>query len=269
MGYDLEAVAVAVLENGLGPVPDDLPWDGSTVPVACATWEPFGAVLFVRRWRNGQWDSDTAITDRAPDGRWNLPNGCGGSAWLDTGLTRPAAGEPLVWLGSSASGLPAPDGTYPEVVAHRGVASRAVETLRVEQAGVTRIEPVESSAGAVLVLGDADLPIEVVALDAGGHPLDQISLPALDLGWPWDDEDELEEPERLELTDVVGQAKSEAIRTLVRRGHAVQTIEVSDDARGSPGRVLTQTPAPGTVVEAGADVLLEVQSNRGSGHITG
>jgi hypothetical protein len=171
VGYDLEAVALEVLERGLPEVPSDLAPDGSTVPVARATWGEFGAVLFVRRWRNGQWDCDTAVTRRDRNGRWLEPSGYGGGPWIETGLRRPGRGwdgYPIVWMGSAGRDLERDDGEYDFIVGYRAAAATTVAAVQVEQAEVSYTTQVASSAGAVIVLAYGDGPAKLSALDASG-----------------------------------------------------------------------------------------------------
>jgi hypothetical protein len=171
VAYDLEGVALEVLERGLPEVPSDLAPDGSTVPVARATWGDFGAVLFVRRWRNGQWDCDTAVTRRDRNGKWLEPSGYGGGPWIETGLRRPAAGWdgfPIVWMGSAGCDLERDDGEYDFIVGYRAAAAATVAAVRVEQGDVNYTAQIASSAGAVIVLAYGDRPARLSALDATG-----------------------------------------------------------------------------------------------------
>jgi hypothetical protein len=115
MGFDIAEWTVRVLEDGLPPLPDRLEL-GQTVPVAFWRGEKYGAVLFVRLWKNGQPDSDCAITERREDGSWDEPSSWGGSAWIDDPLSRPADGwdgDPVVWLGSSGRGEVADEDDWP------------------------------------------------------------------------------------------------------------------------------------------------------------
>jgi hypothetical protein len=47
-------------------------------------------VLFPRLWRNGQFDSEVAITARNEDGSWDEPSMSAGGPWIDDPLIRPA-----------------------------------------------------------------------------------------------------------------------------------------------------------------------------------
>ena len=170
MGYDLDALTVLVLDQGLPPTPDDLPPDGSAVAVARTVWESFGAVLFVRRRTDGQWECETALTGLAPDGTWVPPGRFGGGPWPETGLQRPPGGR-MEWIGRHGETL---GGRL--VVAHRGVVASQVARLRVEQDGRWREEPVRSEVGAVLVLADAEAELAVTAVAEDGGELAHESL---------------------------------------------------------------------------------------------
>lgn len=61
MAFDVGAETVRVLSEGLAPPPQTLE-RGETAPFALWTHLAYGAVLFIRRWRNDVWDSDCAIT---------------------------------------------------------------------------------------------------------------------------------------------------------------------------------------------------------------
>jgi hypothetical protein len=135
MGFDIEEWTVRVLEDGLPPLPDRLEL-GQTVPVAFWRGKRHGAVLFVRLWKNGQPDSDCAITERAPDGTWEEPSGWGGGPWIDDPLARSENGwdgEHVVWLGSNAIGGAFVEDDLPdwitEVATPDGVAGAEVVTV--------------------------------------------------------------------------------------------------------------------------------------------
>ncbi len=144
MGFDVGTWTVRVLEEGLPPLPARLE-PSQTVPVAVWRGERHGAVLFVRLWRNAQFDSDCVITDRQADGRWEGPMSWGGGPWLEEPLVRTEAGWdgwPVVWLGTTG---------VDDVLAARGAASARVAAIRVEQAGRVSTLPVDSPCGAVVV----------------------------------------------------------------------------------------------------------------------
>ena len=74
MGYDIDAQTVKVLTEGLPALPRSFE-PNRTLPLAFWRGERHGAVLFVRLWRNGNYDSECAITERAPNGSWDQPGG--------------------------------------------------------------------------------------------------------------------------------------------------------------------------------------------------
>jgi hypothetical protein len=118
MGFDIEEWTVRVLEDGLPLLPGRLE-RGETLPVAFWCGERYGAVLFVRLWKNGQPDSDCAITERAPDGSWLEPSGWGGGPWIDDPVVRSTTGwdcHQVAWLGSQAIGGDEPEEILPDWV---------------------------------------------------------------------------------------------------------------------------------------------------------
>jgi hypothetical protein len=118
MSYDIAEWTVRVLEDGLPPLPDRLD-RGQTVPVAFWRGERYGAVLFVRLWKNGQPDSDCAITERAADGSWEEPSSWGGGPWIDDPVVRSESGrdgDHVLWLGSNALGGDEPEEVLPDWV---------------------------------------------------------------------------------------------------------------------------------------------------------
>jgi hypothetical protein len=150
MGYDIAEWTVRVLEDGLPPLPDRLE-RGQTVPVAFWRGEKYGAVLFVRLWRNGQPDSDCAIAERAGDGSWQEPSSWSGGPWIDDPVTRSETGwdgHQVVWLGSQATGD----------AAEEGVPEWATEVA--SPGGVT---------GAEIVAVPADMPKEEVDAMFAAH----------------------------------------------------------------------------------------------------
>lgn len=173
-----------VLEEGLPPLPERLE-KGQTVPIALWRGERYGAVVFVRLWRNGQVDHDCAITSRADDGAWEEPSSYGGSAWIDDPLHRPESGwdgEPVEWIGVTG---------IQEIRAVKGVASLEVASIGVEQSGRKWRVPIDSPAGAFVVGLEDPAPVILHALGAGGQLLSgndtSWRLPALDEGLVHDD----------------------------------------------------------------------------------
>jgi hypothetical protein len=164
MGFDVGGWTVRVLEEGLPPLPDRLE-PSQTVPVAVWRGERYGAVLFVRRWTNGNVDSDCAITERGGTGSWAYPQGWGGGGWIDDPPVRSEAGwdgKPVVWLRVTESyGV--------RVVA--GAASTNVAGIEVEQAEGLWSVPIDSPCGAFVVGIESGGPGTLRALDEGGSVL--------------------------------------------------------------------------------------------------
>jgi hypothetical protein len=202
---DIGAWTVRVLEGGLPPLPARLEL-GQTVPVARWRGERYGAVLFVRLWRNGTVDSDCAITQRAADGSWEEPGAWGGSGWIDDPLVRPRTGwegDPVMWLGISGIGsgeedipsdpfdlsitdvvaLPRDAGpdAWPsidrepwaglDVRALLGAASEQVAAIQVEHEGRTWTVPIESPCGAFIVGVESPGPATLRVIGHDGQPL--------------------------------------------------------------------------------------------------
>ncbi|HSH58786.1 MAG TPA: hypothetical protein VK988_03925 [Acidimicrobiales bacterium] len=106
MGYEVGEWTVQVLENGLPRLPDHLE-PGETVPVAFWRGQRFGAVLHMRLWRNGRWDSDCAVTERDAEGGWEHPSSWAGGGWVNP-FERPDDGwdgEPVLWIGRRLLGF--------------------------------------------------------------------------------------------------------------------------------------------------------------------
>jgi hypothetical protein len=183
MGFDIPAWTVTVLEEGLPPLPAQLE-KSQTVPLALWRGERYGAVLFVRLWRNGDFDHDCAITTKA-DGSWDEPHSYGGGGWMDDPLRRSQSGwdgDPVSWAGTTALN---------EVRAVKGAASLQVGSIGVEQEGRRWQVPIES-AGAFIVGLEDPAPATLRALDHDGGPLlerDAVwRLPAVDEEGLSDDE---------------------------------------------------------------------------------
>jgi hypothetical protein len=179
MGFDIGEATVRVLEEGLPTLPTRLE-ASQTVPVALWRGERYGAVLFVRLWRNGNVDSDCAITERAANGSWEQPSGWGGSGWIDDPLVRSETGwggDPVAWIGSTGIGSRAEDENFAvahtglDVRALRGAASSRVAAIEVEQRGRTWTVPIESPCGAFIVGLESPGPATLRVLDRDGQPL--------------------------------------------------------------------------------------------------
>src|SRR5689334_15044239 len=96
----MEWDASEVLLNGL-PEPPVEPVAGREFVVARHDNGAVGAVLRLRLWRNGEWDSDAEIVWRSSDG-WEPSSGSGGGGWIDP-YQRPRAGwdgQPLLRMGT-------------------------------------------------------------------------------------------------------------------------------------------------------------------------
>lgn len=168
MGYDIGEQTVKVLTEGLPGLPESFE-PTQTLPIALWRGERNGAVLFVRLWRNGNYDSDCAISERAPNGSWEEPSSWGGSDWVDDPLRRPDEGwdgDPVVWLGRSALES---EGRVVRVA--EGAASKRVAAIEVEQAGRKWLHPIESPCGAFVVGVESPEPATLEALDQQGQPL--------------------------------------------------------------------------------------------------
>jgi hypothetical protein len=168
MGYDIGKETVQVLTEGLAALPQNFE-PSQTLPLALWRGERNGAVLFVRLWRNGNYDSDCAITERASDGSWCHPDGWGGSGWIDGPLHRPEAGwdgDPVAWLGRTV--VESEEGVVRVV---SGAASKRVAGIEVEQAGRKWLHPIESQCGAFVVGVESPESATLQALDQHGQPL--------------------------------------------------------------------------------------------------
>jgi hypothetical protein len=182
MGFDVGEWTVRVLEQGLPDLPDRLE-PSQTVPLALWRGEQHGAVLFVRLWRNGQFDCDLAITERAVDGSWAEPLGWGGGAWIDDPFVRPDEGwdgDPVLWLGIGATH---------DCLAVRGAAAATVAAIEVEHEGERWQVPVDSPTGAFVV--GVENPREPIlrAVDDAGRPLAAESFTAVVPEWDSPDPD--------------------------------------------------------------------------------
>jgi hypothetical protein len=123
MGRKLEEWTAQVLNTELPALPARLE-PGQAVPVAIWRGKHYGAVLFLRLWKNGNVDSDCAIAERAADESWDEPWSSGGGGWIQDPLVRSETGwdgDPVVWLGRSGLGFGADDEEYqaPEPVEPR------------------------------------------------------------------------------------------------------------------------------------------------------
>jgi hypothetical protein len=152
MGYDIEEETVRVLEHGFDGPPASL-GPSQTAPFAVWVREPYGAVFFIRRWRDGTFDTDCAITERAPDGSWEYPQGHGGGGWCDP-FDRPPDGwdgDPLVWGGEVGRGVG--DDPWVSVNVAQAMASPVVKVLEVLDfnGAVVDVVRVRDDTGVVIV----------------------------------------------------------------------------------------------------------------------
>jgi hypothetical protein len=184
VGFDLDYWTVRVLEHGLPPAPQRLK---PSETIALARWRGtrHGAVLFIRLWRNGQFDSEVAITERNPDGSWAEPSMSAGGPWIDEPLVRPSAGwdgDPVLWLGMTGSG---------ECIAVRGAAAKTIAAIGVEHAGRHSQFEIESPSGAFVVGVENPQQPVLFGLDHEGRRVDGAAFraviddfPATPDNWP-------------------------------------------------------------------------------------
>lgn len=172
MGFDVERETVRVLEERFTP-PTSL---ARSETAAFARWihEPFGAVLFIRRWRNDNFDSDLTITCRDRVGQWVEPGFSGGSGAWDP-FERPTDGwdgEPVSWGGESGSTV-GEEGAEAYVRVFEGMASRAVANLEVFDSQDRLFDQVHVRAdtGLVIVGVLGEEPYTVVAKGFDGSVL--------------------------------------------------------------------------------------------------
>lgn len=131
MGFSIERETVRILKDGFAGPPPSLE-RGETAAFAAWVREPYGAVFFMRRWKNGQWDTDLAITTQSSNGEWIEPAGYSGSGWRDP-YDRPSAGwqgQPIVWEGETSSTV-GEEGQDVVVSVFEGMASPQVAKLEV------------------------------------------------------------------------------------------------------------------------------------------
>jgi len=171
MGWDFADDTVRILETGELDVPAS-PVPSLTFAAAMHRGERFGAVLFLRLWRNGKWDSDSALTARAPDGRWEAPGGCGGYGWVDP-YVRPETwdGRHLCTMGGHGTIVEDVDGLQRELVAVDGIAGQHVRTILVESRDGSFEYELTSPLGAFIVVVEGATPPQLTPFDERGVPL--------------------------------------------------------------------------------------------------
>jgi hypothetical protein len=174
MAWDFSEETVRVLIDGL-PEPPPVAVPGLTFPAALHRGDYFGAVLFLRLWRDGNWDSDTAITYREGTG-WAHPSSCGGGGWTNP-YNRPNDGwngDPLMICGGSGSGMDDDDGHFRNATAVDGLAAKAVAAIEYTTAGKTLQYPIDSPLGAFVIVVESDEQPMLSARGRDGSPLASI-----------------------------------------------------------------------------------------------
>jgi hypothetical protein len=174
MVWDFSEETVRVLTDGL-PEPPPAAVPGLTFPAALHRGGFFGAVLFLRLWRNGNWDSDTAITCREGTG-WAYPSSCGGGGWTDP-YNRPIDGwngDPLMICGGSGSGMDDDDGNVRYATAVDGLAAKAVAAIEYTTAGKTLRYSIDSPLGAFVIVVEGEERPMLSARGGDGTPLASI-----------------------------------------------------------------------------------------------
>ena len=162
---------IAVLENGLPPLPEELT-PRMAVPMAYWTAREGAAVLFLRFHRHRRawdpWAIVAAFTMR--DGQWTVTD----THWHGTDFHDPftdpsglhgLGGEAIVYSGSSSGD----GGTIPH-----GIAAPTVKSLAIIQDGHEDRRLLDSHFGAWIVRTDKPGPFRVAAIDENGSTLDEI-----------------------------------------------------------------------------------------------
>jgi hypothetical protein len=158
-----------VSETLRGALPDAvaLPSTSDEGPVAVAGWRRagFGAVLVVRRWRNGALAYDVVPGRRDSDGEWES-SAYGGSALAETGGIRGT----VEWFADHVTEF---DGDEPVMLRMLvGEAAANVCGLRVRTADGGQYEqPVHHPSGLVVIGVVGADPVLVTALDSRRRPL--------------------------------------------------------------------------------------------------
>ena len=153
-----------VLRNGL-PDPPATPVPGREFAVAKHDNVAVGAVLWLRLWRNGQWDSDAEIVRRGDDG-WEPSGSSGGGGWIDP-YQRPTRG----WDGNSLLQM----GTHwysengQSAVAVIGMVAKCVSAIEYKTESDRSVYPIESALGAyvIVVEGDREPTLTPLSADLG------------------------------------------------------------------------------------------------------
>jgi tetratricopeptide (TPR) repeat protein len=167
---NMARTGIAVLENGLPPLPEELT-HRMAVPMAYWTAREGAAVLFLRFGRDRRaWDPWAIMaTFTRQDGQWITDTHWHGTTFHDP-LTDPCGlyglgGEAIVYSGSSSG-----DGG---TILH-GIAAPAVKYLALVQDGHEDRRLLDSHFGAWIVRTDKPGPFRVAAIDENGSILDEI-----------------------------------------------------------------------------------------------
>lgn len=172
MGDFLETETFRVLEDGFDGPPATLE-RGQTAVFAATIRDPYGAVFFVRRWRDDNWDTDCTVARHRDDGTWII-GGFGGGGWWDP-FERPADGwdgDPVVWGGKFGSDL-GDDDEEVFVQALQGMASPAVAKLEIygSEGNLFDVVDIRDDTGVFVAIVIGDGPHTVVAKSADGGVL--------------------------------------------------------------------------------------------------
>ncbi len=169
MGWDFAKEAVRVLSEGLPEAPRS-PTPGHTFPAALHRGDRFGAVLFLRLWRNGQWDSDTAITRRGGHG-WAEPSACGGGPWVNPYEHGRELGGDVEVFSTIGSREVTPDGEPEDVVVVEGMVRPGVAGVLCRTSRGTFRYDIDSAVGAFVIVVEGNEEPSLVPVDHSGEPL--------------------------------------------------------------------------------------------------
>lgn len=165
--------------RGEGPGVASLPATPEAGPVVAAVWQRgnFGAVLTVRRWKNG-----TLVYDAVPcyrDDDWRAS--AHGGADLPAESYRSLEPEPttvLAWLGETGTTFEIDSDeewcTIPFTMLI-GYAADEVSQVRVSTPAETYDQPVYHPPGLVIVGVSDNQPVDITPLDHQGEPITQPS----------------------------------------------------------------------------------------------
>ncbi|MHB1431711.1 MAG: tetratricopeptide repeat protein [Streptosporangiaceae bacterium] len=175
-GFDprnMARTAVAVLETGLPPLPDDLNHH-MAIPLACWTAGDTGVVLFLHfvRHRRGWYPAAIPVTLTRRDGQWTAPAGYRAGTsfhdpFTDPGDLRGLDGRPIAVSGGSHGA-----GT---AICY-GTAATAVTHIALIQDGQEDRRPLQNHFGAWIIITSQPGPFTVAAISANGTTLGEISF---------------------------------------------------------------------------------------------